>query len=104
MQTPIDPFPSQNERFEHVHIDITGPLPPCEGSAFLLTCVDHFSRGCEVFPMTNIEAHTIAKTFIAGWVSCFGVPAMITTDRGRQSESNLFGELVKLLGSKPLWP
>ena len=52
--------------------------------------------------MANIEAHTTAKTFIASWVSCFGVPAIITTDRERQFESDLFGELMKLLGSKQI--
>ena len=43
-RTPVDPFPSPDERFEHVHIDITCPLPPCKGYTYLLTCVDRFSR------------------------------------------------------------
>ena len=98
--TPVDPFPSPDERFEHVHIDITSLLPPCEGYTYLLTCTHHFSRWCEVLPMANIEAHTTTKTFMAGWMFRFGVPAVIITDRGRQFESNLFGKLMKLLGSK----
>ena len=55
---------------------------------------------CEVLLMANIIACTTAKKFIARWVSCFGVPVVITTDRGRQFESNLFYELMKLLKSK----
>ena len=43
-RTPVDPFPSPDERFEQVHIDITGPLPPCERNTYLLTCIDRFSR------------------------------------------------------------
>ena len=66
----------------------------------LYLLVDRFSRRWKVLPMANIETHTAAKTFIAGWVSCFGVPVIITTDGGWQFESNLFGELIKLLGSK----
>ena len=99
-RTPIDSFPSPDERFEHVHIDITGPLSPCEGYTYLLTCVYRFSHWCKVLPRANIEPHTTVKMFMAGWVSHFSVSAIITMDRGRQFESNSFSELMKLLGSK----
>ena len=101
-RTPVDPFPSQDEWSEHVHIDIADSLPPCEGYTYLLTYVDCFSRWCEVYHIANIDAHTTTKTFMTGWASRFGVPAVITTDRGRQFESSLFCELMKLLGSKQI--
>ena len=44
--------------------------------------------------------YTTAKIFVEGWLSCFGVPAVITMNRGKQFESDLFNQLVKLLGSK----
>ena len=34
------------------------------------------------------------------WISCFGVPSTVTTDRGRQFESALWNQLVQLLGCK----
>ncbi|XP_076661136.1 uncharacterized protein LOC143365024, partial [Halictus rubicundus] len=37
-----------------------------------------------------------------GWVARFGTPARITTDQGRQFESNLFKQLNDLLGTKHL--
>lgn len=67
-----------------------------------LAVMDIYISGnvCKALPMTNIDAHTTAKTFLSGWVSRFGVQAIIIRDRGRQFESNLFCELIKLLGSK----
>ena len=98
--SPMVSFPSPDERFDHGHVDITGPLPWYENQSYLLTCVDRFSRWCRAFLMPDITAYTTAKTFVAGWVSRFGVPAVITTDRGKQFKSDLFNQLMKLLGNK----
>ena len=83
--TPIDQFPPPDARFAHVHIDLVGPLPPCQGFTYLLTCEDRFTRWPEVVPFSDITAISVAHA--------------ITTDRGSQSESNLWQQLMCLLGS-----
>ena len=45
-----------------------------------------------------ITATSVAQAFVFGWVSRFGVPSVLTMDRGRQFESNLLRELTCLLG------
>lgn len=50
--------------------------------------------------MSDITTETTAKTFISGWIDRFGVPAVTSTDRGRQFESDLFEQLLELLGYK----
>ena len=30
-------------RFDNIHIDIVGPLPPSSGYTYILTCIDHFT-------------------------------------------------------------
>ena len=77
-----------------------GPLPPSQGHTYLLTCVDRFSRWSEAIPLTNISAETVAQAFISGWISRFGIPSSIVTDRGRQFESQLWSNLMTLLGTK----
>ena len=83
-----------------MHIDLVGPLPTSQGCTYLLTCVDRFTRWPEAIPISDSTADTAAQAFVNGWVSRFGVPSTITTDRGQQFESNLWKQLMCLLGTK----
>ena len=52
--------------------------------------------------MIDITAEFVARTFISGWVARFGVPSTVTTDRGRQFESQLWRLVTQRLGCKHL--
>ena len=96
---PVGQFPPPEARFTHIHIDLVGPLPPCNGFNYLLTCVDRFTRWPEVFPLVDITAASVAQAFVSGWIARFGIPMTITTDRGSQFESHLWQQLMCFLGS-----
>ncbi|KZC08945.1 hypothetical protein WN55_00296 [Dufourea novaeangliae] len=63
-------------------------------------CID--TRGPEVFPIENIETETVARALVAGWIARFGTPLKVTIDRGRQFESQLFKQLIVILGKRHL--
>lgn len=83
---------------EEVAIDLMGPFPESEaGNKYVLVVVDSFSRWMEAYPLPNIEAKTVAEKLIMEFVSRFGVPLQIKSDRGRQFECQLFSEMCRLL-------
>lgn len=100
--TPVGNFAPPSARFDHIHIDLVGPLPISDGFRFCLTCVDRFSRWPEAVPLENMEAETVARALYSTWITRFGTPLRITTDQGRQFESDLFRQLTNFLGTNRL--
>jgi transposase InsO family protein len=96
---PLQKFPVPSKRFSHVHVDLVGPLLSSEdGHVYLLTIIDRSTRWVEAIPLKNMEATTCAEHFVSGWVSRFGVPATVTTDRGTQFTSSTWAALCSQLG------
>lgn len=86
-------------RFEHIHTDIVGPLPTSKhGYRYCITIIDRFTRWPEAVPVSDISADTVSRAIYEHWICRFGCPSRITTDQGRQFESDLFNALMKFVG------
>jgi hypothetical protein len=89
------------EPFARVGIDISGPYNPTpEGNKYILVISDYFTKWVEAYPMSNMEAHTVAEIMATKWISRVGVPTIIHSDQGRNFESKLFKQMCDLLGIK----
>ena len=97
---PVGRFTGSPGRFEHVHIDVVGPLPVCKSYTHLLTIVDRNTRWMEAIPICDTSANTIARALVYNYISRFGVPQIITSDKGAVFLSALFNEIKTLFGIK----
>ncbi len=78
-----------SRRFSHIHVDLVGPLPASKGFTYLFTIIDRTSHWPEAIPLNATTTVDCANALFQGWVSRYGVPAVITSDRGAQFTSSL---------------
>ncbi|KAL5479168.1 hypothetical protein EMCRGX_G022658 [Ephydatia muelleri] len=95
IKAPLEQFDVPNRRFDRIHVDLVGPLPPSNGFTHLLTIVDCFSRWPEAIPLNDRTTVVCAQALISQWFARFGIPADMTSDRGT---SQLCNSIAQLLG------
>jgi transposase InsO family protein len=99
VKAPVQPIAVPPQPFNHVHIDIVGLLPAtASGKVHLFTVMDRSTRWVEVIPLADTSAAGCAEAMIGCWISRFGVPACITSDRGPQFTLELWARLCSSLG------
>jgi hypothetical protein len=85
ISSPVQPIAVPQTRFSHIHVDLAGPLPTSqEGYTHIMTMIDRSTRWVEAVPLSSTTAEACAVTFMESWVTRFGVPALLTSDRGPQ--------------------
>ncbi|TWW61029.1 hypothetical protein D4764_05G0011190 [Takifugu flavidus] len=99
-KAPLEPFTIPARRFDHMHVDLVGPLPPSHGYTHLLTMVDRTTRWPEVVPLPSTTSADVNRAFLSAWVARFGSLSNITSDRGPQFVSDLWSSMVRSLGTQ----
>ena len=51
----------KSARFEHLHVDIVGPLPPSGDCRYVVTMIEREKRWPEAVPTNSITAENIAS-------------------------------------------
>ena len=69
----------------------------------VLVFQDHFNKYVLAYVTPNQTAKTIAKFLYGGYISIFGAPARLLSDRGTSLTSSIIQELCEILGIQQLW-
>ena len=96
---PLRPIPTVSQPFEHLIIDNVGPLPCSKtGCEYLLTVMCQTTR-YPAFPLRSINTKAIVKA-LSQFISIFGLPRVVQSDRGSNFTSKLFKDVLRQLGIK----
>ena len=65
IKAPIEQFDVSNRHFDHIHMDLVGPLPPSNRFTHLLTVIYHFSQWPEAIPLNDTTTVVCAHVLIS---------------------------------------
>ncbi|GFV21297.1 retrovirus-related Pol polyprotein from transposon 412 [Trichonephila clavipes] len=84
--------------FQRIAFDILGPLPrSSDANNNILVVMDYFTKWPEAYPISDQEASTVAEVLVQHWISRFGVPLQLHSDKGRNFNSAVCKRLCEIL-------
>ena len=91
-----------NQPLELIHLDYLKIEPSMGNVENVLIITDHFTRYAQAFPSKTQTALATAKLLWDNFILHCGFPSKITTDQGRNSESELIENLCQVAEVKKL--
>ncbi len=80
-------------------MDLVGPPPqPREWFSHIMMMIDGSTRWVEAAPLSSTTTEACSVAFIEEWVTRFGVPALLTSDRGPQFTGTVWAAVCDKLG------
>ncbi|KAJ8388111.1 hypothetical protein AAFF_G00147290 [Aldrovandia affinis] len=61
IKAPLERFSVPERRFDHVNVDLVGPLPPSHGYTYLFTMVDRTTHWPEAVPLSSTTSADLAR-------------------------------------------
>jgi transposase InsO family protein len=87
------------QALERIAVDIQGPyVTSKKGNKYILVTADYFTKWIQALPLKSMEASYVAMKIVDKFISNFGVPLELFSDRGSNFESNFFQEMCSILG------
>ncbi|GBO00881.1 Retrovirus-related Pol polyprotein from transposon 412 [Araneus ventricosus] len=86
--------------FSKIAIDIVGSLSATErGNRYIINLIDHFTRWCEAYPISNIASPSVAKALM-DLIASHGSPDILVSDKGSNLIAETMASLYRTLGIK----
>ncbi|TYJ51112.1 hypothetical protein B9479_008335, partial [Cryptococcus floricola] len=88
-------------KFAAIGINFVGPLPESRGFDYLIVITDRLTGWVALIPsVTTITSLAFAQLYYDNWVSKFGLPTSIISDRDKLFTAGVWKRLNELLGTK----
>jgi len=95
---PLHPLKSPSEPFSIVHLDHKNLTRRTQaGNTAILCIIDSFSSWPALIPVPDYSSYTTAKAFYENWITLYGVPKQIITDKGSAFVAAFFQHLAAFL-------
>ena len=96
----LRPLPIPDRPMASLTMDFVGPLPrTARGHQYVLTVVDRMSKFMLLLPMRSLTVEATVDALQRHFVSIWGIPANIVTDRGPQFVADLWKQLWTAVGT-----
>ena len=92
---PMLEYPVPDAPFDTVAIDLLQLPRSHQGSSYVLTCVDHFSRFTILVPLPNKSATTVAHAIVSHLICPFTTPRVILSDNGAEFSNEILANICK---------
>ena len=94
------PNKAPGEPLEEIMVDFIGPFQKAQSHNFqyLLQIQDLFSRFLVFVPTVDAKTVTAVDTMEGRWLSLFGMPKKLRSDRGKHFVAEVFKELCSRMG------
>ena len=75
---------------EKLYMDLVSMSETIRGNQYMLMAEDSFSQYCQVYPIPNKKAHTVAKVLMDHHLNVYGLPNQLHSDNGREFVERFF--------------
>ena len=93
----LKPLPIPQRVWRHISIDFIEKLPLSDGRENIMVITDRLSKGVILEGLEDLEADTVAKTFIRCFYPHHGLPDGIVSDRGSVFVGHLWKRMCQML-------
>lgn len=90
---PILEYPLPDAPFHTVGIDLLQLPRSHQGSAYVLVCVDHFSRFVVLVPLPNKAAQTVAHALVSHLICPYTTPHILLSDNGTEFSNQILKQI-----------
>lgn len=97
-QGMLHPIPKVDQPFHTIHLDHLGPFVKSKSkNTYILVIIDAYTKYINLYAVKNTKTRTTLKV-LNNYVSLFGVPSRIISDRGTSFTSKGFKDYINKLG------